>query len=134
MSKPIPPVQKYMSTTPTTIAPEAPIADAHSVMRESHIRHLPVCHDGDVVGLLSEGDLYRAESLRGAVASKLKVKDVMTAKPYMVKPSSPLDEVVTEMARSKVGSAVVVDNHRVVGLFTATDALGALAELLHTRL
>lgn len=33
-----------------------------------------------------------------------------------------------------MGSAVVVDNYRVVGVFTATDALSAFAELLHTRL
>ena len=29
---------------------------------------------------------------------------------------------------------MVIDSHKVVGVFTATDALSAFAELLHTRL
>lgn len=53
---------------------------------------------------------------------------------YVVSPSAPLDEVAAEMARKKYGSAVVMQNEHVVGIFTAVDALTALAELLHTRL
>jgi len=51
-----------------------------------------------------------------------------------VSPDAPIDEVVQEMAGKKFGSAVVIDNGKVVGMFTATDALAAFAELLQTRL
>lgn len=132
--KTIPSVQKYMTTTPTSLNPGDTLAHAHSLMRELKIRHLPVCEGDQVVGLLSDGDLFRAESLHDADPNKLKASDVMGKNPYTVSPQAPLDEVVQEMARKKYGSAVVVDNHKVVGVFTATDALGAFAELLHTRL
>ena len=49
-------------------------------------------------------------------------------------PDAPVDEVVREMAGHKYGSAVVVDNGHVVGVFTAIDAMTAFAELLETRL
>jgi acetoin utilization protein AcuB len=84
--------------------------------------------------MISDGDLYRAEAVNGANVSTLSVESIMTPKPYTVSPEAPIDEVVQEMAGNKLGSAVVVDNGRVVGLFTATDALSAFAELLQTRL
>lgn len=123
-----------MTTSPFTVGPAAFLTEAHSLMREKHIRHLPVCEGSLVVGMLSDGDLYRAESMNGVDASKVSIKDVMMGKPYTVSPDAPIDEVVQEMAGKKVGSAVVVDNGKVVGMFTATDALTAFAELLQTRL
>ena len=134
MSKSIPAVSKYMTTTPTTLEPGAFLADAHELMKRDGIRHLPVCEGSRVVGMLSDGDMYRAEAIKGANPTTIHIKDVMTASPYTVSPGAPVDEVVQEMASKKYGSAVVVDNGKVVGLFTATDALTAFAELLHTRL
>ena len=132
--KTIPAVRKYMTTTPRALRPDDTLAHAHALMKELKIRHLPVCEEERVVGLLSDGDLFRAESLHDADPNTLKAKDVMSRTPYMVSPDAPLDEVVQEMANKKYGSAVVVDNHKVVGVFTATDALSAFAELLHSRL
>lgn len=123
-----------MTTSPFTLEPTAVLAEAHTLMKEKHIRHLPVMEGSKVVGMLSDGDLYRAEAVTGVDATKVSVKDVMVAKPYTVSPDAPIDEVVQEMAGKKFGSAVVVDNGRVVGMFTATDALTAFAELLQTRL
>jgi acetoin utilization protein AcuB len=51
MSKPIPIVQKYMTTSPHTIGDDQPMALAHQIMREHHIRHLPVLHGSKIVGL-----------------------------------------------------------------------------------
>jgi acetoin utilization protein AcuB len=38
------------------------------------------------------------------------------------------------MAANKYGSAVIMQNHKVVGIFTTVDACEALAQLLRTRL
>ena len=134
MSKTIPAVRKYMTTNPLTFSPEMKLWEAQDVMKDKGIRHLPVCEGERVVGMVSDGDLYRATALSGADATKVALRDVMIPKPYTVSPDAPVDEVVGEMANHKYGSAVVIDNGHVVGVFTATDALGAFADLLHTRL
>lgn len=134
MSKTIPAVRKFMTTTPYTLPPNAALEQAHTLMREHHVRHVPVCDGPKVVGMFSDGDLYRAEAIAGIDTDKCMVQDVMVGKPYTVSPDAPIDEVVLEMAGKKYGSAVVVDNGKVVGIFTATDALTAFAELLQTRL
>jgi len=134
MSKPIPAIQKYMTTTPHTIGSDQTIAKASAMMSEYRIRHLPVLHGGHLLGVLSDRDIKLIESFPGVDASKLKVEEAMTEQPYTVTPEMPLDEVVNTMAEKKYGSAVIVQNHKVVGIFTTVDACQALAELLNTRL
>jgi acetoin utilization protein AcuB len=58
----------------------------------------------------------------------------MSTEVYAVHPESPLDEVASEMASKKYGSAVVLQNGKVVGIVTTVDLCRALAELLHGRL
>jgi CBS domain-containing protein len=53
---------------------------------------------------------------------------------YLTSADAPLDTVAAEMARLKVGSAVVVKDDIVVGVFTAVDGLRALAEVLRAPL
>lgn len=134
MSKPVPTVQKYMTTSPHTIGKDQSLGHAHAIMKEHRIRHLPVLDGGALVGMLTERDMALIESLASVDPEKLRVEDAMTPQPYSVAPDSPLDAVSQEMAEKRYGSAVVVSNSRVVGIFTAVDALTALADLLHTRL
>ena len=134
MTKAIPTVQKYMTTSPHTIGSDQTLARAHAVLREHAIRHLPVLRGGKLVGMLTERDLALVEALDGVDANEVTVDDAMSGEVYTVRPDAPLDEVVREMASKKYGSAVVVQNHKVVGIFTAVDVCSAFAELLHGRL
>ncbi len=134
MSKPIPKMQKYMTTTPFTIGQEQSIAKAQEIMKQHSIRHLPVLHAGKVVGLISERDIQLVETLKDVDPNTVLVGDAMSQDPYTVHPDASLDEVVETMAENKYGSAIVIDNDKVVGIFTTIDALITLSDLLHTRL
>lgn len=123
-----------MTTTPKVVQPSDTLAAAHSVMSQLGIRHLPVCEGSAAVGVISESDFFHALANAGADPTKMKVSDAMARSVYSVSPNSGIDDVVTEMAKRKLGAAVVVDNSKVVGVFTTTDALQAFAELLHSRL
>lgn len=134
MSKPIPSIQKYMTTTPHTIGSDQSIARAAAVMSEHHIRHLPVLRGGRLLGVLSDRDVKLIEGFRDVDATKTAVEEAMTELPYTVAPDAPLDEVASTMAEKKLGSAVIMQNHKVVGIFTTVDACQALSDLLQTRL
>jgi acetoin utilization protein AcuB len=134
MTKPIPTVQKYMSTAPHSIGPDQPLSVAHRMMREHQFRHLPVLHGGTLVGMLTDRDLHLIETLRDVDPQKVTVEEAMSANPYSVPPDAPLDEVVDAMAEHKYGSAVVMQNNKVVGMFTTVDCCRALGELLRGRL
>ncbi len=134
MSKPIPTIQKHMTTSPHSIGQGQTLARAHAVMSEHQIRHLPVLEGGKLVGMLSDRDLHLVESLDGVDPAKVLVEDAMSSTIYAVAPDAALDDVVSTMAEHKYGSAVVMQNEKVVGIFTTVDACRTLAELLHTRL
>jgi len=134
MTKSIPHIKKYMTTDVQTIGDEQPMSAAHSMMRSRHIRHLPVLHQGKLVGIVSDRDLRLIETLREVDPTKVAVSEAMTTDTYVVSPDASLDEVVGMMAANKYGSAVVVDHGHVVGIFTTVDACSAFAELLTSRL
>ena len=134
MSKPIPEVSKYMTTSPHSIGRDQTLSAAHKVMRQHGCRHLPVLHGGKLVGIVSERDLHLVETLKDVDPEQVSVEDAMLTQVYSVSPEAPLDEVTAEMASKKYGSAVVMQNGKVVGIFTTVDACRALTELLKTRL
>ena len=134
MSKPIPSIQKFMTTSPHSIGKEQTLERAHEVMRAHRIRHLPVLERGKLVGMVTERDLHLVETLRDVDPSKVTVEDAMSTHVYAVEPGAALDAVAETLAEHKYGSAVVIQNDKVVGIFTTNDACRALAELLHSRL
>lgn len=134
MAKAIPTIQKYMTSAPHSIGAEQTLAHAHDVLRQHRIRHLPVLHGGQLVGMLTQRDLALVETLKDVDPRRVKVEDAMSTEVYTVSPDAALDEVVGEMAEKKYGSAVVVSNQKVVGIFTTVDVCAALADLLHSRL
>ena len=115
-----------MSPTPITIGRAQTLAKAHAVMRAQKVRHLPVLDGGKLVGLVSQGDLHLIETLRDVDPSTVTIDEAMSQPPYAVSPETPLAKVAAAMVRRRVGSAVVVDRGRVVGMFTTIDALRAL--------
>lgn len=51
------PVRACMSEMPTTVTPQAPIADATQIMRDRKIGGLPVVQGDKLVGIVTETDL-----------------------------------------------------------------------------
>jgi len=121
-------VAKYMTAGPHTIGREQSLVAAKELMHKIHARHLPVLHGGKLVGVVSERDLDVVGALPGS--RQLSVEDAMVPDVYVISEDDPLDKVAAEMARLKLGSAVVLKGDDVVGVFTAVDGLRALAELL----
>lgn len=132
--KAIPSISKYMTTVPKTIGSEQSLAKAGQIMSEMRIRHLPVLHGGKLVGILSDRDVKLVESFKDVDPETVKVEEAYSPDPYIASPNSSLADVCAEMAAHKYGCALVVDNHKLVGIFTWIDALNAFNELLSTRL
>ncbi len=134
MSNSIPPtIERYMSPSPHTIGSDQPLSVAHQVMHRHDIRHLPVLRGGRIVGVVSLRDLHLMETLPGVHADELSVEEAMSQDVYSVPRDAPLAQVARTMATRKLGSAVVLEHNKVVGVFTTVDALHALADALVAR-
>lgn len=130
MSKPIPTVRQFMTPAPHSIGVDQPLSRAHAMMREHHIRHLPVLSGGRLMGVVSERDLHLLETLAGVDPREVAVAEAMSTVVYAVPPDTALDEVALEMAEHRYGCVVVMHGDRLAGVFTTVDLARALVALL----
>lgn len=129
-----PTIEMYMTPCPYSIGHLEPLANAQHLMRTHQIRHLPVLDGQRLVGLLSERDVHRVEQFRAVNSERVTIEHAMTKPAYTVARCSTVREVAMHMAQNRYGSAVVVEDGRVVGIFTAVDGLIGLSLLLQQLL
>jgi acetoin utilization protein AcuB len=122
-------IRDFMSRTPVVISPAELLGAADRAMRLHRIRHVVVCDDGKVVGILSERDVHYAKALRPG-DDGIRVADAMSPFVYTVAPESTVSDVAQDLADAKYGAAVVVHEGAPVGVFTSTDAFRVLASVL----
>lgn len=126
----MPAISHHMTKQPWTIEQTAPLAQAHDLMREHRLRHLPVLEHGNLVGVVSVGDLHLLETIGDFSLHAVPVSEAMTERPFVVTGDTPLDEVVEIMAEKKYGCAIVAGRGGVEGIFTTVDACRVLAKVL----
>jgi acetoin utilization protein AcuB len=131
--KAMPTVEKFMTDMPHTVGTETTLEKAEKMMRQYSVRHLPVLKGGQLVGIVSDRDIKMVETFKDVDPTVATVDDAYTADPYITAPNSRLDEVSKYMADHKYSCALIVDNHKLVGIFTWVDALQAMNGLLNQR-
>lgn len=55
-------LQDVMSTPVTVASPATPLTAIATLMRDSHIRHVPIVDDGGLVSMISIGDVNKARA------------------------------------------------------------------------
>jgi CBS domain-containing protein len=53
------PIGELMTPNPFTVTPDSSIDDCMKLMTSKFIRHLPVMEDGELIGMISIGDVVR---------------------------------------------------------------------------
>ena len=129
------PVSEIMQTDFVTVSLHDRLDFADQVMRLGRIRHLPVLHQGRVVGIVSNRDILAASLTKvlqfGPIERRtflraIDVEEVMTSKIYTVAPNATLADAAQLLLRHKIGCLPVVDPAGApVGLITETDLLRA---------
>lgn len=127
-------VGDVMTRGPWVVDDDAPLRQARSLMVEHEVHHLPVVRRGTLVGVLSDRDLKRAldPDLGLPPEDELFVRDVCVFDAYTVPPAEPLERVLREMAARHIGSVLVTDSARLVGILTASDACRLFADFLQS--
>ena len=127
-----PQVIAFMTPFPHSIDVDAPLENAHKLMREHRFRHVPVMSGGEIVGVLTDRDikLVLGPDFGSPDEEELRVRDAYVERPCVVPASTPVAKVARVMAQNRIGSAIVTKHGKLVGIFTVTDACRALAEII----
>ncbi len=136
-------VKDVMTKNVVCISPEASFFDAMDLMKQKKIRHLPVVKEsGEVVGIITEKDLLKASPSQAttldvweitSLLSKLKVKQIMKKQVVHVHPNTPIEEAAKIMADNKIGSLVVLEEEKLVGIITETDIFKVFVTMFGAR-
>lgn len=123
-------VNEYTTPSPFSVFENDSISSVLRAMEEKEVRHLPVTNNsGETIGIISDRDLAAVKSF--AFKADLKAKDIMTPDPVTVHANETLLDAAYQMSSRKIGSLIVNDDHgNPCGIFTNTDALNALVEIL----
>lgn len=130
--RPLPAVIDAMTPFPYTIEGSESLKTAVGMMYAKEIRHLPVTSAGNLIGILTDRDakLAMAVAKDAHDSGELRVEDVCVTDPYVVPHTEKMNVVLDHMVREHIGSALVVKNDKLVGIFTVMDACKKLSELL----
>lgn len=120
-------IESVMSPNIHSIGIGIPLLAAEEQMRKFQVRHLPVLEGGKIMGMLSDRDIKLMKKFPGFEA--ITVGEAMSPDPYVVSRSAAIREVAAAMAERKLGSAVVAEKGKILGIFTAVDGMKLLAEL-----
>ena len=115
-------VKAIMTAARTTCTPDATLAEAANLMWETDCGVLPVVDDGEVVGIVTDRDMFIALGTRITRAAHLRVGAVATTK---VSTCGPADEIQAALATMKVARVrrlpVVDTNGKLIGILSLND-------------
>lgn len=122
-------VDEYTSPCPISVSPDTPLAEVFDIMEQNGIRHVPVVENDKPIGIIGHRDVQVLQNLE--TAQNYEAKKVMIENPFSVHTGTSLENVALDLSSKKIGSAIVVDdNNDISGIFTSTDALNALVEII----
>jgi len=131
-------VKDWMAKDPLYIEPRTTLTEAHRLMKEHSIRRLPVLDEGQIVGIVTLGDVREAEPSDASslsiyevdyLLSKLMVRDFMTKNPVTVGPGTSLHEAAKIMLERKIGGLPVAENSKLVGIITESDIFRVVVDI-----
>ena len=107
-------------------------------MATKQLRHLPVLEQGEVVGLVTQRDLFKAamsstmgygEKAQQAYLRSVRVKEIMTYPVVTIAPDTSIAAAAEMLITKGIGCLPVVDGTTLVGMITKTDLLRCLTAL-----
>lgn len=140
-----------MTTKVVTVAPDATAQEAAALMLRHHISALPVVDQaGNLVGIVSEGDLMRRGELGTererswwlnlltsnrslaadyAKAHGRKVSEVMSRKLITAKPDTSINDIALLLEQHAIKRVPIMDQGKLVGIVARANLVQALAGL-----
>jgi len=115
-------VRDVMYTAPEVVSPEASVEDVvWDIFRQRHRRAVPICQDGNPVGIVTITDVKELSQEKWA---QTPVKEIMTRAPlYSVTPEDDLNTALKLIAQHDLNQVLVLSQGKCVGLLSRADII-----------
>lgn len=131
-------VADAMTVDPVTMSPEDSLMRAVELMQKKGIRRIPIVVADNLVGILAQGDLNRAQPSAlsnsqeefARVMEETPVSRLMIQNPVTVSEETSLEHAAQTLHTMKFGALPVTRDGRLVGILTDSDLMRCLIDLL----
>lgn len=132
-------VKYWMRKSVITVDAKDSMQEAGNRMKEYFVSLLPVLRDGELVGIITDRDLKRAQASDATLLgmheliyliSRIKCEDIMSKTPVTVPDDFTLEEAAERLLKNKISGAPVTDKAgRLVGTISQREIFKALISL-----
>lgn len=123
-------VRDWMTPDPIAASPTLSLPDALKLMAQHNIRRLPVVDQGQLLGIVTWGDLRGAQPSQVTSLSKFELNylvdritlgSIMTHNPITVPDDATIQDAARLMLQRKISGLPVMKAGRLVGIITESD-------------
>ena len=127
-----------MTPDVTTLSPEQKCIDAFHTLKRNNIRRAPVMDKNNLIGIISERDLYRVlpkalwqpSQRTTGTGTDISIMDIMTTAVHTVNPNDHLEKAARLMLNQKIGGIPVIKDDQLEGIITESDIFKAMWGIL----
>ncbi len=119
-------IDRIMTENPSTIGPDASVAEARDVLRLDSVHHLPVVEDGKLVGIVSASDVLNRMLVEknSALLASIPVRRFMEQDPVVLTRNATLRDAALQLSSGAFHSLPVVGpDHALLGILTTSDLI-----------
>ena len=109
-----------------TVAPEATVFDALTLMSEKNIGSVLVLDEDKLLGILTERIYARKVALENKISKNIMVKEIMTTRVLCVSPDRSVEECMALMSKEGIRHLPVLDHKKVIGMISIGDLVKAI--------
>jgi CBS domain-containing protein len=115
-------VQDVMTSSPTSVEAESPVAEAAKIMKQKNVGIVPIVEGGRLVGTVTDRDIAVRVVAEGKDPRTLSVHEIASTDLVTVNPEQDLDEALGLMATHQVRRLPVVEaDGKLVGIVAQAD-------------
>jgi acetoin utilization protein AcuB len=132
-------VRDIMQSHPVSATLETRLPDLVRALQRRGFRHLPVLHEGRLVGMISDRDVKQSMTsvslategrARDLLLDGLTAGQIMTRRVTTIGATSGVEEAARLMATQRISALPVTEGDRLLGIVTETDILGLFVRSL----
>jgi len=122
-------ISTVMTKNVVSVTPEQPLLDVkHIYEKKKFHHHIPVVENEKLVGMVSLIDFMYNISGGGInddneIYKKLRVKDIMTQKPFYLTATSTVEDVSKVLAEGYYHAIPILDNDKLAGIVSTADII-----------
>lgn len=116
-------VRDIMAKKLVTTTPNMTVVNAAKLMKKNSVGALAIMNKGQLVGIITDGDILKRVIATGKNPAKVKLSEIMSQNPVCVSPDDDLYTVSKLMNEKHIKRVFVKENGRLIGYLSERDLL-----------